>query len=321
MGVRDFFRDIPYSLNGKNYGELAKRPNTKAITYIMGCVIFAFLIMCLFGIPKLIGFGEYIDSELNKIDKIQIDGKILMNEAIIFPEDDPLIAIDATNNTKKAEARKMLVTQEFFYWKTMTGDIKKVKMADWFRNPESRRAISSFIFLIALMILPGFLFWFIILLIVKYLLITILFAGIFFILLDLTKFRMSFKKMFNVCAYASTLLIFIEVIFIPLGTDYLIPLFEIFWIQFYLVTSILYIALVVIALIFAESQGEGTYAHHHNSHRSHHHKKKKEEPEPQEIYNPPEEDEIIDIDEHGNKKGKNHIEEDFAGWDGPVEKF
>ena len=235
MGLRDFLHDIPYSLNGKHYGELADRKAGKAVGYVFGLVVIAFLIMCVLGIPTLSSFGDYIDNQLSKIDKIQIDGKVLMHDAILIPEVDPIIAIDATNNTQKAVASKMLVTQEYFYWKTASGEVKKVKMADWFRNDESRSAIASFIFLVSLIFLPGFLFWLMILLFLKYLIIVTVFAAIFSITLDLTKYKIPFKKMFNICAYAATLLIFVEVIFIPIGTNYLLPLFSIFWIQFYLV--------------------------------------------------------------------------------------
>ncbi|MBS3128401.1 DUF1189 family protein [Candidatus Woesearchaeota archaeon] len=310
MGMRDFLRDIPYSLNGKHYGEIAERPMSSGVFYILGLVVLAFFIMCIFGIPSVINFGNYIEDQMSKIDKIQIDGRILMYDAIKIPEEDPYFVIDATNNSKKAESRKILITQEYFYWKPVVGEPKKVKMADWFRNKESRNVIASFIFLISLLVLPGFLFWLLVLLFLKYLLIVTLFAGIFFIVLDLTRYKISFKKMFNICAYAATLLIFIEVIFIPLGTDLLIPLFSIFWVQFYLVTLAIYLSLVILALIFAEYEGEG----------SHPRKKKREESEEEEEEEPPkkQEPDEIPVDEYGNRIKKN--EEEFA-WDGPVEKF
>ena len=306
MGVRDFLKDIPYSLNGKNYGEIAERPASSGVKYIFCLVVISFFIMCIFGVPSVISFGEYIDNQMSKIDKIQIDGKILMNEPILIPEENPIIAIDATDNTKKAEAQRMLITQEYFYWKPFTGgEPKRVKMADWFRDPESRNAITSFIFLLSLLILPGFLFWLLVLLFIKYLLIVILFAGIFFIIFDLKKYKTSFKKIFNICAYAATLLIFVEVIFIPIDTDLLLPLFSIFWIQFYLVTLVLYLTLVILALLFAEKQEEAPKPTQ---------RKPKNEEKDLEVR-----EEEIKIDEKGYRKKKQH-EEDF-GWNGPVEKF
>ena len=330
MSMRDFFRDIPCSLNGKNYGKLSERSMGSAMMYVTGLVMLAFLLMCIFGIPHLLSFGNYIDDQLQKIDKIQIDGKILMHDPIVYPENDPIIAIDATNNTKKAEAKNILITQEYFYWKPFIGETKKVKMADWFRNPESKKAIASFIFLFVLLVLPGFLFWWLVLILLKYLFIITLFAGLFFIILDLTSYRRPFKKVWNICAYASTLLIFIEVIFIPLGTDSLIPLFSIFWgsIQFYLVTLVLYLSVVILALLFAERGVDAPVSTRRNDDDDDDEepKSKKEVSSLKKKYD----DEDIPIDVFGNKKdsfgGKNDSfshkkDEEFTKWDSPVEKF
>ena len=316
MGVRDFFKDIPRSLNGKNYGDLAERSPSQAIKYVIGIVVLSFFLMCIFGIPQVLSFGEYVDEQLHKIDKIQIDGRIIMNDPILIPEEDPIIAIDATNNTVKAEAKRMLVTSEYFYWRTYSGEVKKVKMADWFRNPESRKAIASFIFLIVLLALPGFLFWFMVALVIKYLLIITLFSGIIFISLDLTKYKIPLKKLFCICAYAATIPIIIEVIMLPFGTDYLLPLFSVVGIQFYLITFILYATMVILALVFAEREGIDP-------------PKTKEEKKPEKTYEKTEDDlpykkrydeeEIVDVDEQGNRKKKKLDEE--TGWEGPVERF
>jgi len=82
MGVRDFLKDIPYSLNGKNYGEIAERPASSGVKYIFGLVVISFFIMCIFGVPSVISFGEYIDKRFNRYTDImatEIKGGLAKN--------------------------------------------------------------------------------------------------------------------------------------------------------------------------------------------------------------------------------------------------
>ena len=86
---------------------------------------------------------------------------------------------------------------------------------------------------------------------IKYAITIAVVALILFIALRIAKKDMSIRKSINTAIYASTPMILIEVLFIPLNSKYLVQMFQFMGMSFYLITSIIFIAFAFNCAYFA----------------------------------------------------------------------
>jgi hypothetical protein len=83
----------------------------------------------------------------------------------------------------------------------------------------------------------------------KYLLMIFVFGTLFFIIMELSKFRLKWKQALNIAAHSLTLIILIEVISAALTTTYLIPVMRFLGVSIYAVTTLIFALLMVIGIL------------------------------------------------------------------------
>ena len=83
----------------------------------------------------------------------------------------------------------------------------------------------------------------------KYFLLIILAGTLFFIIMELTKWRLRWKQMLNIATHALTLVIIIELIFAVFAAGLLLPILPFLGVNIYAITTGLYMALIVFGIV------------------------------------------------------------------------
>ena len=132
---------------------------------------------------------------------------------------------------------------------TIVRDIKKevkINYSDFSQFNKVSEQVSQVIFFAAILILPTIMIFLYLILFLKYLFIALSLSFLFYILLDLAFFQTKFKRIFTTALYSTILFIPVELIFIGINEEYLIPIQDFYKIKIYLLTSLIYLIFFLI---------------------------------------------------------------------------
>jgi hypothetical protein len=113
----------------------------------------------------------------------------------------------------------------------------------------NKAKVSGFLTTVLVMLLPGIAILLYVRMWLKYLLMIFVFGTVYFIIMELSKFRLKWKQMLNIAAHALTLVIFIEVISAALTTAYLIPVMRFLGVSIYAVTTLIFAFLMFVGVV------------------------------------------------------------------------
>ena len=246
--MKKFFTELINSFKPDSYSAISKFPSSRAVKYFTKVLILALVIMCLLFIPKIANIPAQVSEEASKVEEINLDKCLKTGSVINIPDEDPFLVIDPTDQPKLIGEEKLLLTKESFSH-NLFKDPKTISLKD-------KAGVGKFLAIVALFTLPSIVIITFILFWIKYLIILLLISIVYFLLLDLTHFRLRWKQVFNAVCFASTIPILIEVISIAFNSDSLIPLLEFAGIKVYLIGLIIFLVTSAIAVGYVNLRKE-----------------------------------------------------------------
>ncbi len=246
MQVPEFIKEVVWSFFPPRYKQLADKPFRKSLGYMSKILLLAFILAGLLYIPKLFLMKDVMEEEFGKFSAFKLDGDVMQTDKITVPRHNPWLVIDLNNNLTLTKEIFVIDKNNVQYRFLNTKSIPREQLKDFGAN---RARVSGFLTMILIMLLPGIAILLYIRMWLKYLLLIFVFGTLFFIIMELSKFRLKWKQMLSIASHALTAVIFIEVISAALTTAYLIPVMRFLGVSIYAITTIIFAFLMVVGII------------------------------------------------------------------------
>lgn len=247
--------EIIASLNPLNYSAIANKKISYAVSLVIKVLLISCLIAGLLFWPKFTVLNYKIQQELDKIENINVKGSVDLSENIMVPEEDPWLYITDDEKATNNESKIFIGPDKIKYF-AFKEEYEFDMNATWEEKKEKLKPVVTYLLSLLLSGLVAIIF---LVLLAKYLAISLIIGLMGYLLLDLTPFRVGMKKSINTAFYAMIWLIPLEIITWPLGNNWLLPFKEIFYVKFYLLSLLLYLLLYLVGIVFIVlSQGEKT---------------------------------------------------------------
>lgn len=252
MDKPNFFWDLLNSINPFYYHNVADRKLWLGFKHVFLVLLLCFGIMLVILIPFFASLPNTVYNELKKFDTLAVNGTASMSEPIEIPKRNTVLAIDTTGKLTLLEKEKVLVTKEYIYFKFFT-KTKRISIDKLMNIGGYKKEFVWMLISFLALIIPSLLFYTYLIFLIKYLLVILVLALIVFVTERLLLlYKVSFKRVFNVLMFAIAPMALIEICFIPINTDYLIPLFTVYYVNFYLVSTLVYLVLSVFSIVIVE---------------------------------------------------------------------
>jgi len=246
MPVPQFIKEVIWSVYPPRYKQLADKKFRKSLGYMSKVLLIAFLIAGLLFLPKLFTLKSTIQEEFSKFEMFTVSGEIKQTAPVIVPQTNPWIAFDL--NADRNLTKEIFVIDKDNIRYRLFG-IKSIPR-EHLKNPgEHQASASGFFAKIILLMLPGIVLLLYLRMWLKYFLLIILAGTLFFIIMELTKWRLRWKQMLNIATHALTLVIIIELIFAVFAAGLLLPILPFLGVNIYAITTGLYMALIVFGIV------------------------------------------------------------------------
>lgn len=246
MRVPDFIKEVVWSFYPPRYRQIADKSFLKSLSYMSKVLIIAFLIAGILFAPKLFLLKDNIESELSKFEGFSVSGNVTQSSPIVIPRHNPWVVVDLNSNLNLSKEIFVIDKDSFKYRFISPRSIPR----DQLKNLSSNRpAVSGFLTALLVMLLPGIVLLLYIRMWIKYFLFILVFGTLFFIIMELSKFRLHWKQMLNIASHSLTAVIFIEVVSSAVTTVYLLPVMRFLGLNIYAVTVILLAGLMVVGIV------------------------------------------------------------------------
>ena len=221
-----FFKDLWETFLPSRWQEISQRPMGQALKFFSKVLLCAFIILVLLAIPSMVKMPAVISEQLGKFEVLQMDGKVNMSSPIKLPRSDPLFILDTTGAYTELENERFLITRDKILYRPLftTHEVKTEDLKDLKGNHDQ---VNTFLAVLVFFLLPSILFYVYVLVWLKYFLMILTLSIILFIALDLTHWRRTWKELFVIACYTSTLPVLAEVIVSSINARWLIPVLNI----------------------------------------------------------------------------------------------
>jgi hypothetical protein len=225
---------------------LADKPFRKSLVYLSKVLLIAFILAGLLYVPKLFLLKGVMQDEFSKFSSFKLDGEVTQTDRISIPHHNPWLVIDLNSNLTLTKEIFVIDKENVQYRFLNTQSIKREQLKDFSAN---KAKVSGFLTTILVMLFPGIAILLYIRMWLKYLLMIFVFGTLFFIIMELSKFRLKWKQALNIAAHSLTSIILIEVISAALTTTYLIPVMRFLGVSIYAVTTLIFALMMVIGIL------------------------------------------------------------------------
>ncbi|MBS3157806.1 DUF1189 family protein [Candidatus Woesearchaeota archaeon] len=219
-------KDFLKTWHPSSYWHLAHKPILDAYKYFLFIILVGFIGMIIVGLPKFILIPDYLQAKMQNFDELNIDLDVKMNKPVALTTRDPEIIIDTTgqlNNVSKImKHAHLFITNDTLYYKIFLKP-EKLELSRYKDVLKEKKQYATALYYLVLFSLPSILFVTLIVILIRYLVITHVIAVLGFVLTRLAGYAIDFKTIFNSALYASTVMILPELILFPL----LKPLFNV----------------------------------------------------------------------------------------------
>lgn len=241
-----FAKEVAGAVNPFAYKSLSRRGAGKGFKFVFKILLFVYIISLFLYIPRIAETKDLIARQLTKLD-MNVTGTFSTNQPIAIPEEKPWIVVD-TNPKEKLRAELIIVTDKDVVYRTPTGT-RKVALSEFKDIAKNREAVADFFAFLLLLLTPTVAFLGYVYLAFRYMIIAILAGMLGFILLDLTQHKVPFRRVMATACYSLMLPIAIEVISLPLNTEWLVQAGKVWGFPIFIVTSVIYLVWFIAALI------------------------------------------------------------------------
>ena len=252
--LKQFVQTLIHSLNPMWYTNISNLKPKDTIKHMALVVVFSMGVMGILMLPSILNLQNSLQDDLGSFQDFKIRGTVNMTKPIMIPENDPELVIDINGEEKIIKDEKLLVTKEYVYFKPL-GKPLRINVKKLLNPLEYKTEAAAFLKLFFISIIPGLLIFLFLMFAIKYtIIIGAMFGLSYFVLKLLLLYKVSGKRIFNIVAYAATLMIFLEIVFIPLNGKILVPLFQLLFLDFYLIPLLIFIVYAVLGLFSVEKK-------------------------------------------------------------------
>lgn len=236
--MRNFFKEVWESFTPSHWAEISNRTAGNGISFFSKVLLLAFVIMVLLAIPALVKMPKAISEQLGKFETLTLSGNFTMSSPIKLPNSEPLFVFDTSGAFTDLTSERVLVTQDKIFYRPFFGThyVNTEQLKDLKNNSDN---VKKFLAALVFLILPSIMFYAFVFVWLKYFLIIVTLSIILFVVLDLTHWRRTWKELFVVTCYASTLPVLAEVVVGAINPKLLIPVLSIAGlVQIYLIPAV-----------------------------------------------------------------------------------
>lgn len=242
-----FIKELISSVNPFAYKTLCLHPFGKSVRFFSKLLLLFYIVFIVLLIPEFMEIPGYLNEKISHVAFVDINGTFDMTEPIFIPDKNPFLVVDTSGNFSELKSAGIIFTKDSVKYKTLSV-FNEARYSD-LKNVKSKSGeISSLLVFFVMLLAPSFVVAGYFVFFLKYLLWSFVFGTATFLLLDLTTFSVSYKKILNIACFSLIAVIPFELVFSGLNHSYLLPLFDIFRIPFYAVTLLLYLILYLFAL-------------------------------------------------------------------------
>ncbi|VVB81135.1 Uncharacterised protein [uncultured archaeon] len=246
MQVPEFIKEVVWSFYPPRYHQLADKPFTKSLWYMSKVLLIAFILAGVLFVPRLFLLKDNIESELSKFDTFTLSGNITQSAPVAIPKHNPWVVVDLNANLTMTKEIFVIDKDTFKYRFISPKSIPREQLKDFSAN---KPRVSSFLSAILVMMLPGIALLLYVRMWLKYFLMVLVFGTFFFIVMELSRYRLHWKQMLNIAAHALTAVILVEVIAAAVSTVFLIPIMRFLGLNVYAITTLAFACLIVLGIV------------------------------------------------------------------------
>lgn len=221
----EFLLTIVSVFNPNSYEDLSNRTMKNVFSYFFSILFVSYIIMVIVAIPIFVSFESQLNKELSKFDEFIVDVNISMSEPIYLKQ--IKLGVDATGD-KNLTYENILITKNYIqsqpfycYFKPLclfgSTKVNKIALDDYKDVVSKQGEYAAWLSLVALFVFPWILMNLFLGLFLKYLIIALFFAGFGLALVRIINRRIKLKRIFKIAIYASTPMIVVNTINIPIG--------------------------------------------------------------------------------------------------------
>lgn len=223
----EFWKDVGRSFSWSHWHELSQRPLLNGLGFLSKILLLAFILMLVLAIPKLAKMPGEISEQLAKFEKFQLAGNVSMSSPIKLPSSEPVIILDTSGAYTELTTERLLITQDTIFYRPFLST-HKVAVADLKDVKNNRDEVKTFLAMLAFFLLPSVVFYAYVAVWLKYFLMVLVLSIVLSVLLDLTHWRRTFKELFVIGCFVSTLPLLAEVILGAWNAAWLIPVLSVY---------------------------------------------------------------------------------------------
>ncbi|MBI4146016.1 DUF1189 family protein [Candidatus Woesearchaeota archaeon] len=247
MVLPEFVKELIWTFYPPRYKELSELHLHRSLGFMSKILFLVFILTGILFLPKVFMLRGTIESELSKFDVFSVSGNVSQSDRVNVPRSNPWVVVDLNKDLNLSKELFVIDKDDIQY---RFFGIKRIPREQVRELSNNRAAASRFLAIMLLLMLPGVALLLYLRAWLKYFLMVLVFGTFFFIVLDLTKYRLRWKQMLNVAAHAVAPIILIETISAFATTAYLVPLkLRFVGLSFYAVTLVLFAIVMVVAVV------------------------------------------------------------------------
>lgn len=245
MQIPQFIKEVIWCFYPPRYKQLSEKSFSSSVWFMTRMLVIAFLIAGLFFLPQLISMKGELENGLSQFSALSIQPALAQSAPFAFPSKDPWVKVDLNSNLSLSK-ELIAIDQSSIQYRFI--NVRNITQLELFQPLEHKATVAGFLTKLFILFLPGvalFLFvrfWF------KYFLMTLIMGTLFFIIMELSQYRLRYKQMLSIAAHAVAPIMILEVVSAAIYSQYLLPLPTIKFAGLYIyAVSFIIMAIIMVA--------------------------------------------------------------------------
>jgi len=248
MGIPMLLKEVAWSIHPKRYKFLSERKFRTSLVYLSKMLLLLLLVSSVFALPKVFSMRATVMDEIEKFSTFSVAGNVSTSAPVTIPQARPVLVVDLEDQRNISD-ESFLVTRDKIQYRFFG---KKTVPIGAIVDPKNNRAAAArFLSSVFVMFAPALLFYFYAYMWLKYVLLVMVAACVFFVLLELTKFRLKWWQLASIGTHALTVPLALEVLAQPFSIAFLLPVGKFLGTPLNLVPIVLFVVLMIAGIICA----------------------------------------------------------------------
>ena len=219
--IPQFIKEVIWAFYPPRYRQLADKPVYKSVGFMTKMLVIAFLLAGIVFLPKIFLLKSSVQEQLSVFDELRFTPKVEQRAEFAVPSNRPWVRVDLNGNiTLKDEL--FVVDKESIQYRLLSP--KSIPQSQLKEPSAYRQEAGKFFAMIIALLIPGVALLLFVRSWLKYVLLIFVFGTFFFVITDLTRYKMKWRQMVSVAAHAITPVLLLEVIASAITAVFLLPI-------------------------------------------------------------------------------------------------